>query len=60
VLFHSTEVPELVGVADRVLVMYRGRVAAELAGEAVTEDEIGLYMLGTTIGSGDSAMGRGA
>ena len=32
VLFRSTELPELVGLADRILVLYRGRLALELTG----------------------------
>ena len=40
-LFHSTEIPELVHLADRVLVFYAGRVAAEIsAGDMLTEEEI--------------------
>ena len=30
VLFRSTELPELVGLADRILVLYRGRLAVEV------------------------------
>jgi ribose transport system ATP-binding protein len=40
ILFHSTEIPELVHQCDRVLVLYNGRVAAELEGEAITEAAI--------------------
>ncbi|MBB5222774.1 ribose transport system ATP-binding protein [Amaricoccus macauensis] len=40
ILFHSTEIPELVHLADRVLVLYDGRIAAELAGDAITEPAI--------------------
>ncbi|CAN5551860.1 sugar ABC transporter ATP-binding protein [soil metagenome] len=29
VLFRSTELPELVGLADRILILYRGRIAGE-------------------------------
>jgi ribose transport system ATP-binding protein len=32
ILFHSTEVPELVHLCDRVLVLYDGRMVAEIAG----------------------------
>ena len=35
VLFRSTELPELVGLADRILVFYRGRLALELDGADV-------------------------
>jgi ribose transport system ATP-binding protein len=40
VLFYSTEIPELVHLADRVMVFYGGRVAAELNGEAISEEAI--------------------
>lgn len=40
ILLHSTEIPELVHQCDRVLVLYDGRVVAELAGEAITEPAI--------------------
>ncbi|MEZ5665963.1 MAG: sugar ABC transporter ATP-binding protein [Alphaproteobacteria bacterium] len=48
VLFHSTEIAELVNLCDRVLVMYRGRMVAELAGEAITEEAIMRAALGGT------------
>ena len=37
VLFRSTELPELVGLADRIVVLYRGRVAGEVAGGAIDD-----------------------
>ena len=40
ILFHSTEIPELVHMSDRVLVLYDGRVAAELTGDEITEPAI--------------------
>ncbi|WP_423821961.1 sugar ABC transporter ATP-binding protein [Salinisphaera sp. SPP-AMP-43] len=40
VLFHSTDTAELVNVAHRVIVLYRGRVVRELAGEAITEQAL--------------------
>jgi ribose transport system ATP-binding protein len=40
VLFRSTELPELVGLADRILVFYRGRLALDLDGAAVSDHEI--------------------
>lgn len=39
-LFYSTEVPELVNLCNRVLVMYRGRVVDELYGDAIDEETI--------------------
>jgi ABC-type sugar transport system ATPase subunit len=32
VVFRSTELPELIGLSDRILVLYRGRLVGELAG----------------------------
>ena len=40
VLFRSTELPEVVGLADRILVLYRGRLTADVAGG--TLDDSGL------------------
>jgi ribose transport system ATP-binding protein len=34
-LFRSTELPELIGMCDRILVFYRGRLVGEVAGEAL-------------------------
>ena len=48
ILFYSTEIPELVHLSDRVLVFYAGRVAAELGGEDLSEDEILRAMLGAS------------
>ena len=48
VLFHSTEIPELVHLCDRVMVFYAGRVAAEItSGEKLTEEDILIAALGT-------------
>jgi ribose transport system ATP-binding protein len=40
VLFRSTELPELVGLADRILVFYRGRLAFELPGSTATDEAV--------------------
>lgn len=40
VLFHSTEIPELVHLCDRVLVLYGGRLAAEIPGVKLSEGAI--------------------
>src|SRR6201999_425519 len=40
VLFHSTEIAELDHLAHRVLVLYAGKVAADLRGAAISEDAI--------------------
>ena len=40
VVLYTTDYAELIGCCDRVLVMYEGRVTAELTGEAITETNI--------------------
>jgi ribose transport system ATP-binding protein len=40
VLFFSSEIPELVNLCHRVLVMYKGSVVLELAGDELDEEEI--------------------
>jgi ribose transport system ATP-binding protein len=40
ILFHSTDYDELIGLCDRVLVMYGGRIVAALSGAALTETAI--------------------
>ncbi len=46
VLMISSELPEILGLADRVVVIHEGRVAAELAREAMTEESIMAAALG--------------
>lgn len=36
----SSEMPEIVGLCDRVMVLSEGRLAGELTGDAITEDSI--------------------
>ncbi|SMF12383.1 ribose transport system ATP-binding protein [Tistlia consotensis] len=46
ILFHSTEVPELVNLSDRVVVLYGGRTVETLAGDALEETTIMRAALG--------------
>ena len=46
VLFYSTDVPELVNLCDEVKVVYRGREAAALSGEALSEAAVMRAALG--------------
>jgi ABC-type sugar transport system ATPase subunit len=44
VLFSSTELPELVGLCDRIVVFYQGRIAGELSG---VDDHTLLHVINT-------------
>jgi len=46
VLFHSTEVPELVHLSDRVSVLYEGEIVARLEGDAISEISVMAAALG--------------
>ena len=46
VLLVSSELDEVLSLADRVAVMYRGKIVAELEGEAIDRNKIGLLMAG--------------
>ena len=47
VLFRSTELPELVGLADRILVFYRGSLRAELSDGGRHRRPRGLHAINT-------------
>lgn len=40
ILLYSTEIPELIGMCDRLLVMYGGRIVAELSGTELDEEVV--------------------
>jgi simple sugar transport system ATP-binding protein len=46
VLIVSTELDEIFALSDRILVMFRGRIAGEFAGGSATIGEVGLAMAG--------------
>jgi simple sugar transport system ATP-binding protein len=48
VLIVSTELDEVMALSDRILVMYRGTVVAEVSPKDTTAAQIGLYMAGAT------------
>jgi ribose transport system ATP-binding protein len=48
VLFSSTELPELIGLCDRILVIYQGRLAGEVtAGDRDSRTVLHLVNTGT-------------
>ncbi len=55
ILFHSTEVPELVHMSDRVGVLYEGRMTTWLTGDAITETGIIQAALGSTYAQEEDA-----
>ncbi|GLW10982.1 ABC transporter [Microtetraspora sp. NBRC 13810] len=50
VLLQSSELTELRALADRVLVMFEGRVVAEITGEEAGDERLGAAMTGATTG----------
>ena len=41
----SSEMPEIMRISDRVLVMREGKITRELSGEAITEENIARYAI---------------
>ena len=52
VLLVSSELEEIMGLSDRILVMFGGAVAGEFQAERATERAIGLLMAGAGVGAG--------
>lgn len=50
VLLVSLELDEVMGVSDRIVVMYEGELVADVSPKKVTENELGLYMSGSKRG----------
>jgi ABC-type uncharacterized transport system ATPase subunit len=46
ILIVSTELDEVMSLSDRILVMFRGQIVAELDPEQVSNAEVGMYMAG--------------
>jgi ribose transport system ATP-binding protein len=57
ILMISSELPELLGMSDRILVMHRGRIHAEIAAEDATQERVLSAALGLASEAGDT---RGA
>jgi ribose transport system ATP-binding protein len=49
ILMVSSELPEVLGVSNRVLVMHEGKIAAEFPSDSVTEEEIMMYATGQAV-----------
>jgi simple sugar transport system ATP-binding protein len=48
VLLLSADLEELIGLSDTLLVMYRGRVVADVDPATVTPQDLGSHMTGAT------------
>jgi simple sugar transport system ATP-binding protein len=46
VVLISADLEELIGLSDRILVMFDGRITASLDPDTVTPEQLGLYMTG--------------
>ncbi|WP_041082875.1 ABC transporter ATP-binding protein [Thermotoga profunda] len=46
VLLISTDLQEVLQIADRIIVLYKGEIVAHLKNENLTETDLGYYMLG--------------
>lgn len=58
VLVISSELSEVVGLSDRVLVMYHGEVVGSFRSDEVTFNELGLYMSGVKRMTREQMMGE--
>jgi rhamnose transport system ATP-binding protein len=55
ILMISSELPEVLGMSDRVLVMREGRIAAEFPRAQATAGAVGAAMMGDPTGRGEAA-----
>ncbi len=55
IIMVSSELPEIIGVSDRILVMHKGRIAGELNPEDTSEEEILAYAAGLKHSSAEPA-----
>lgn len=57
ILLVSSELTEILALSDRILVMYKGRIAGELTRSEATEEKISVLMAGGSVyGSSQAAM----
>jgi simple sugar transport system ATP-binding protein len=46
ILLISTELSEVMALSDRILVLYRGKIVAEVDGDEATREQLGVHMIG--------------
>ncbi len=54
IILVSAELDEIFQVADRILVMYEGRINGEFTPDQTNKEEVGYYMLGAEVERGDA------
>ena len=59
IIMISSELPEIIGMSDRILVMCRGRIAGELSRAEATEERILTLAVGETLSGATTATGTG-
>jgi ribose transport system ATP-binding protein len=59
VVIVCSDLPEVLGMADRILVMHEGRISGEFSREEATQEKIMYASVGVDAGSGARAMGPG-
>jgi ABC-type sugar transport system ATPase subunit len=52
ILMISSELPEILGMSDRILVMREGRLVAEFSRAEATQENIGMAMMGNWVNNG--------
>jgi len=57
-LLYSTEIPELLGLCDRILVMYGGEIVKSFAGTEATEEKVMAAAVGRDVAVGSGAGDR--
>jgi ABC-type sugar transport system ATPase subunit len=60
ILMISSELPELLGMSDRILVMHRGRIQAEIDAAVATEERVLSAALGLNPALSDAHKSGGA
>ena len=60
ILLVSAELDEIMGLSDRILVMYGGAIAGEVPADRATEQALGLLMAGAGMKTADPGNGIGA
>jgi ribose transport system ATP-binding protein len=54
ILVISSDLPEAIGISDRLLVMRRGRIVAELESARTSEEEVMLHATGTAVNAANT------